>query len=81
MTDDEIDFFVRRGTTELMLTLYKLGYRKVHVGGMMRLLGVDDDYAAEHDHERVSIDAEFAKYLQMLVDGLDKPDHDGHVLH
>jgi len=64
--DDELDEIVRELTMEIMLVLYKHGYQQVHVGGMMRLLGVSDEHAAEHDEERISLNEKFAEYLNQL---------------
>lgn len=78
---DDMDFFVRRSTTELMLALFKLGYQTVPVGAMMRIIGVDDEYAAEHDDQIISLDEDFAKYLQTVLDGMNADTTGNHILH
>jgi hypothetical protein len=49
----------------------------VHVGGIMRILGVPDELAQAHDDERVVLDAEFVKY----VDQINQPRPVDQVLH
>jgi hypothetical protein len=36
------------------------------VGGIMRVLGVPDDKAAEHDLERMVLDTDFVKYVDQI---------------
>lgn len=79
--EDDIDFFVRRNTTELMIALFKLGYRTIPVGAMMRIIGVEDEFAAEHDDQVIHLDDEFAKYLQIILDGMDADTSGDHILH
>lgn len=63
-TQEEI---IRLATMHLMLVLYREGITKIHMGGLMRVLGVPNDTAAEHDNEEVIIDDEFAKYVEQLT--------------
>ena len=79
--EDELDFFVRRSTTELMLALYNIGYRTVPVGAMMRIIGVDDEYAAEYDDKVVRLDEDFAKYLQIVLESMVEDTDGDHILH
>jgi hypothetical protein len=46
---------------EVMAVLYVNGQRQLHVGAMMRLIGVDEERAAEHDSARIDIDESFAE--------------------
>jgi hypothetical protein len=39
----------------ICLVLSQFGINEVHVGGLMRLVGMDDDLAAEHDDELMVI--------------------------
>ena len=61
--DEEIEQRVCVLMYELMMVLYRHGIREVHVGGMMRLMGVANDRSAEHDDEMVIVDDKFAKYV------------------
>ena len=40
---------------EVMAVLYSNGQHELHVGAMMRLVGVDESIAALHDNERINI--------------------------
>ena len=44
--------------------LYKRGYRTVPIGAIMRLIGVDEVRASEHDNEIFSLDNDFELMLQ-----------------
>ena len=44
---------------EVMAVLYANGQKTVHVGAMMRLLGVPESAASEHDDERIDIEENF----------------------
>lgn len=45
-------------------TLYRHGIREVHIGGLMRILGVEDDKATEHDDEMIVLDADFERAMR-----------------
>ena len=58
---DPLYEYVRTVMLEVMAVLYANGHRQLHVGAMMRLIGVDEERAAEHDDERIDIDESFAE--------------------
>jgi hypothetical protein len=58
---DPLYEFVRTVMLEVMAVLYANGQRQLHVGAMMRLIGVDEERAAEHDSARIDIDESFAE--------------------
>jgi hypothetical protein len=60
---DPLYEFVRTVMLEVMAVLYANGQRQLHVGAMMRLIGVDEERAAEHDDDRIDIDESFAELL------------------
>lgn len=69
MTDDDndqLDRYVKILMADLMNLLYQYDITQVHVGALMRLIGVDEETAAEHDHERIELTEDFAKYVQDL---------------
>ena len=68
LEDPELEQEVRVLMYELMLLLYQHGIREVHVGGMMRLMGVANDRSAEHDDEMVILDDKFAKYVREITE-------------
>ena len=51
---------------DVMAVLYDNGIKLVHMGAMMRLLGVDDVKAAEHDNEMIEMDEKFGAMLSQL---------------
>ena len=52
---------------EVMIVLYKHGITEVHMGGLLRLLGVEEDTARESDDDRVLLDEKFTKYIKDQV--------------
>jgi serine/threonine protein phosphatase PrpC len=65
MQDDvEIDLRVKNLLFDLMLVLYSYGITEVNVGSLMRILGVSEEKACEHDDEAVELTDEFAKYVK-----------------
>lgn len=48
---------------DIMAVLYEQGIRQVHMGAMMRLLGVDDAKASEFDGEYIQLDESFIDTL------------------
>ena len=51
---------------EVMGVLYGNNITLVHMGAMMRLLGVPDAKAAQHDNEMLELDEKFGAMLQQL---------------
>jgi len=69
MLDDiEIEAEVRLLIYDLMRVMYQHGYREVHVGGIMRMLGVANEAALAHDDEMVILDEKFAKYVNEITE-------------
>jgi hypothetical protein len=67
MLDDlDIDQAVRLAILNLCVVLHDCGITEVHVGGIMRILGVPDDLALAHDDERIVLDNEFVKYVDQI---------------
>jgi hypothetical protein len=58
---DPLYEYVRTVMLEVMAVLYANGQRQLHVGAMMRLIGVDEERAAMHDDDRIDIDESFAE--------------------
>ena len=66
---DLIYDYVRQVMLEIMAVLWANGQTELHVGAMMRLIGVSEEHARAHDDERVEINEEFeqlAKDLNLL---------------
>jgi hypothetical protein len=66
LDDADIDQTVRMAILNLMMVLYDCGITEIHVGGIMRILGVDDATAQSHDDERVVLDLGFVRYVEQM---------------
>ena len=66
LDDAELDQVVRLSILNLMVVLYDCGITEVHIGGVMRVLGVSDSMAEKHDNERLVLDEEFVKYVEQI---------------
>lgn len=51
---------------EIMAVLYTHGQKTLHVGAVMRLLGVPEDQAALHDEERIDLEENFEELAQSM---------------
>ena len=63
---DPLYEYVRTVMVEVMAVLWANGQRQLHVGAMMRLLGVPEESASKHDEERIDIDENFAELATEL---------------
>jgi hypothetical protein len=68
LEDPELESEVRILMYELMMVLYRHGITEIHVGGMMRLLGVNNTSSSAHDDEMVILDDKFAKYVREITE-------------
>ena len=50
----------------LMLVLYDCGIKEIHLGGLMRILGITNEKAQEYDDQLVELDEDFAKYVEQI---------------
>jgi hypothetical protein len=67
MLDDlELDQTIRLAIFNLMMVLYDCGINEIHIGGIMRILGVSNEKAAKHDDERLVLNEDFVKYVEQL---------------
>jgi hypothetical protein len=73
--EEELDQRVKLLMFDLMLVLYTYGISEVNVGGLMRMLGVEETTAAKHDNEAVELTHEFAKYVKETRD-TKRPDNE-----
>ena len=68
MSDDSVlDPLIQVSIYRLMLTLYNQGITEIHMGGLMRILGMSDIVAYQHDEERVIMDEDFARYMYQMT--------------
>ena len=67
MLDDlELEETLRLSILNLMLVLYDCGIKEIHLGGLMRILGVSNEAAAAYDDQLVEVDEDFAKYVEAI---------------
>ena len=67
MADEkELEYQARKLIMEIMLVLQKHGINQIHMGGLMRLIGVSNEKAAEQDDELIELDSKFTKYIKAL---------------
>jgi hypothetical protein len=66
LDDTELDQSIRLSILNLMVVLYDCGITEIHIGGVMRILGVSDSMAQQHDNERLVLDEEFVKYVDQI---------------
>jgi len=62
----ELDQSIRVAILNLMVVLYDCGITEIHVGGVMRIMGVSDSMAQKHDNERLVLDEDFVKYVEQI---------------
>ena len=67
MLDDvELDRTIRLAILNLMVVLYDCCITEIHIGGIMRIMGIPNDKAQYHDDERLVLDKEFVKYVEQI---------------
>ena len=66
LDDKDIDETMRVALMNLMVVLYNCGIEKVHIGGLMRILGVTNEQASHHDNELILINEKFVKYVEQV---------------
>jgi hypothetical protein len=71
LDDDKLDEVIQAHMLSLMYVLYEYGIRDVHMGGLLRILGISDEIAAGFDDKVLGLDANFAKYMNDIQSGRD----------
>ena len=66
LDNPELDQSIRLAILNLMVVLYDCGITEIHIGGVMRIMGVSDSMAQKHDSERLILDEEFVKYVEQI---------------
>lgn len=67
MLDDlKLEETLRLSILNLMLILYDCGIKEIHLGGLMRILGVSNEAASAYDDQLVEVDEDFAKYVEAI---------------
>jgi len=66
LEDIEMDQSIRMALMNLMVVLYSCGISKIHLGGLMRILGVSNKIARQYDDEQLLLDDDFVKYVDQI---------------
>jgi hypothetical protein len=67
MSEQEAVEPFRLAIMEIMMILHKHGIREVHIGAMMRLVGVEEEDAKICDGERIMLTEDFTKYVNQVL--------------
>jgi len=59
MKDDALEQSVTDLIVDVCEVLYNHGYRTASIGAIMRLIGVNNESAAQHDNELFKLDEDF----------------------
>jgi len=66
LEDIDLDQNIRLAILNLMMVLYDCGITEIHIGGVMRILGVSNATAQAHDNDRLILDEDFVKYVEQI---------------
>ena len=64
LDNKDLDETIRQALMNLMVGLYDCGIEQIHIGGLMRILGIDNKIASKHDDELIVVDEKFVKYVE-----------------
>jgi hypothetical protein len=78
-SSQELEFKIKELMLGLMEVLYENGIQEVHMGGMMRMLGVEEDVAKDYDQHRIKLTKSFVNSVREFKDH--QPPPTGTVLH
>ena len=73
LDDNNLEEELRAQILSLMYVLYEFGFDEVHMGGLMRILRVPDDEAAQWDDKVMVLNEDFAKYMSEMQTLKDAP--------
>jgi hypothetical protein len=67
MLDDlKLEETLRMTILNLMMVLYDCGIKEIHLGGLMRILGVSNTKATDYDDQLVELNEDFVKYVEQI---------------
>jgi hypothetical protein len=55
VTEKQVQDNIKEIILDVMAVLYEHNIKEIHMGAMMRLLGVDETTAAEYDQDRITL--------------------------
>ena len=64
LDDKQLEVAIRDLLLDLCEVMSRRGYEMVNVGAMMRLVGVSEERAAQHDSEYFALDENFQEMLK-----------------
>jgi hypothetical protein len=79
--DDQLEDAIRELLIDICEVMYRRGYEMVPVGAMMRLVGVGEDRAQQHDQDYLTLDQDFLMILKNRKDHRLKEAPQGVTLH
>ena len=80
-TDEYLRERIQSIMLEVMGVLYDNNITLVHMGAIMRLLGVPDAKASKHDHEILELDEKFGIMLMELNKSIPQEVPKGAIIH
>jgi hypothetical protein len=81
LDDDQLETHIRELIIDICEVLWARGYTLVPIGAMMRLVGVENERAAQHDSEYFSLDEDFQSLLESRKTPPPEPPPPGVTLH
>lgn len=66
LDNTELDQSIRLAILNLMAVLYDCGITEIHLGGIMRVMGITNEKAQAYDNELLVLDDEFVKYVEQI---------------
>jgi len=78
-SSQELELKIKELMLDLIEVLHNNGIQEVHMGGMMRLLGVEEDMAKDYDQHRIKLTKSFVSTVREFKNH--QPPPAGTVLH
>jgi len=66
LEDIDFDQALRLTINNLLVALYNQGITEVHLGGLMRIIGVHNENAVKYDNDLVVLDDNFVSYIETI---------------
>ena len=66
--DEELEKECKTIIMEIIMVLHKHGITEVHMGGMLRLMGVSEEVAQESDGDIIVLDSKFTDYITRALE-------------
>jgi hypothetical protein len=67
MNNQDVVEPVRLAIMEIMMVMHKYGIKEVHIGAIMRLVGIEEKEAQECDDERIMLTDDFTEYVNQIL--------------